>query len=205
MVLIDMRKLLFATGNVAKVARFRDKLAQNGIELLSLKDLDLSIEVEENGSDAIENALIKARAYHGETDIPVMAMDDSLYIDNVPEDKQPGLFVRRVNGRTLNDEQMIEYYSGLVKNYGVDGKLNARWVYGMALIVDGKEYTYTWNKQDFLLVNTPTVKRNLGYPLNSISKNIALDKYFTDMTEEDWKSQQENEDHVIDFLVNNLR
>ena len=83
---IGMKKILFATGNVAKVNRFKDKLLKNNIELLSLKDLDINLEVEENGKDAIENALIKARAYYGETDIPVMAMDDSLYIDNVPED-----------------------------------------------------------------------------------------------------------------------
>lgn len=199
-----MKKLLFATGNVAKVNRFKDKLKEKGIELLSLKDINTCIDVDENGKDAIENALIKARAYYGETNMSVMAMDDSLYIDNVPEDRQPGLFVRRVGGTTLDDESMINYYSDLVNQYGIGGKLNARWVYGMALIVDGKEYTYTWSKSDFWLVDTPTYKRNIGYPLNSISKNIALGKYFTDMTEVDWKSQQENEDHVIDFLNNNL-
>ena len=199
-----MIKLLFATGNIAKVNRFKDKLAFNDIELLSLKDLDTNINVEENGKDAIENALIKARAYCDATSLPVIAMDDNLYLDGVPQSKQPGMFVRRVNGKTLNDEEMIDYYSKLVRDYGIDGKINARWVYGMALISNGEEHTYTWSKEDFWLVDTPTDKRNEGYPLNSISKNIALDKYFTDMTAEDWLSQQQNEDHVIDFILKNL-
>ena len=199
-----MKKVLFATGNIAKVKRFKDKLLDKGIELLSLKDLNISLSVEENGTSAIENALIKARAYKKEVDMPVMAMDDSLYLENVPENLQPGLFVRRVNGKSLTDEEMIEHYSNLVKDYGVDGAIVARWIYGLAIIKENTERTYTWSKNDFLLVDTPSKVVNPGYPLNSISKNIKLDKYFSEMTQEDQESVQEQEDDVIDFIANNV-
>ncbi len=199
-----MKKVLFATGNIAKVKRFKDKLLDKGIELLSLKDLDISLNVEENGTSAIENALIKARAYKKEVDMPVMAMDDSLYLENVPENLQPGLFVRRVNGKSLTDEEMIEHYSNLVKDYGVDGAIVARWIYGLAIIKENTERTYTWSKNDFLLVDTPSKVVNPGYPLNSISKNIKLDKYFSEMTQEDQESVQEQEDDVIDFIAKNV-
>ena len=46
-------------------------------------------------------------------------MDDTLYLEGVPDELQPGLFLRRVNGKALNDEEMIEYYTSLVKKYGV--------------------------------------------------------------------------------------
>ena len=200
----SMKRVLFATGNAAKVKRFKDKLLDKGIELLSLKDLDIFLSVEENGTSAIENALIKARACLDLVDMPVMAMDDSLYLEGVPEELQPGLFVRRVNGKSLTDEEMIEHYSNLVKNYGSDGKLIARWVYGMAIISDGKEVTYTWSKNDFLLVDKPSKVVNPGYPLNSISKNIKLDKYFSEMTQEDQESVQEQEDDVIEFIAQNI-
>ena len=199
-----MKKVLFATGNIAKVKRFKDKLLARGIELLSLKDLNISLSVEENGTSAIENALIKARAYKKEVDMPVMAMDDSLYLENVPENLQPGLFVRRVNGKSLTDEEMIEHYSNLVKDYGVDGAIVARWIYGLAIIKENTERTYTWSKNDFLLVDTPSKVVNPGYPLNSISKNIKLDKYFSEMTLEDQESVQEQEDDVIDFIAKNV-
>ena len=199
-----MKKVLFATGNIAKVKRFKDKLLDKGIELLSLKDLNISLSVEENGASAIENALIKARAYKKEVDMPVMAMDDSLYLENVPENLQPGLFVRRVNGKSLTDEEMIEHYSNLVKDYGVDGAIVARWIYGLAIIKENTERTYTWSKNDFLLVDTPSKVVNPGYPLNSISKNIKLDKYFSEMTLEDQESVQEQEDDVIDFIAKNV-
>lgn len=199
-----MKKVLFATGNIAKVKRFKDKLLDKGIELLSLKDLNISLNVEENGTSAIENALIKARAYKKEVDMPVMAMDDSLYLENVPENLQPGLFVRRVNGKSLTDEEMIGHYSNLVKDYGVDGAIVARWIYGLAIIKENTERTYTWSKNDFLLVDTPSKVVNPGYPLNSISKNIKLDKYFSEMTQEDQESVQEQEYDVIDFIAKNV-
>ena len=117
-----MKEILFATGNVSKVDRFYDKLQEKGILLKSLKDVNINIDIEENGITAIENATIKAKACYEATKMTIMAMDDTMYIEGIPEDKQPGVYVRRVNGKRLNDEEMIDYYTNLVKSYGKDGK-----------------------------------------------------------------------------------
>lgn len=200
-----MKKVLFATGNPTKAKRFSKGLLEKGIEVITLADIGSEIEVEENGKNAIENALIKARVYSKKYNMPVFAMDDNLFIDNIPDDKQPGMFVRRVNGKRLSDEEMIEYYSNLAKKYGDNGRLICRWVYGIAVIKDGNEMTYTWSKNDFYLVDKPSDKINPGYPLNSISVNIRLNKYFTDITEHEKAMQQENEDNVVNFLANSLK
>lgn len=199
-----MKKVLFATGNESKAKRFRDGLLRNGIEIITIKDIDEDIEVLEDGKDAIENALIKARAYAKVLDMPVFAMDDSLYIDNIPDDKQPGLYVRRVNGKRLSDEEMLTYYSNLAHEYGVDGKLTCRWIYGIAVINNGVESTYTWNKDDFYIVDKPFDKVDPGYPLNTISINKKLNKYFTDMTKEDYDTVKEDESDVVEFLWKKL-
>lgn len=199
-----MKEILFATGNKSKAKRFTKGLLANDIKVLTLEDVNINIEVEENGTTAIENALIKARAYAKETNLPVFAMDDTLYLENVPEDKQPGMYVRRVNGKRLTDEEMIEYYSNLAKEYGTNGLITGRWIYGMALISNGHEYTYTWSKENFYITSTPSKIINPGYPLNTISINIKLNKYFTDMTEEDKLLVQEDESHVVDFLINSI-
>ena len=199
-----MKKVLFATGNESKAKRFKDGLLRNGIEIITIKDIDEDIEVSEDGKDAIENALIKARAYAKVLDIPVFAMDDSLYIDNIPDDKQPGLYVRRVNGKRLSDEEMLTYYSNLAHEYGEDGKLTCRWVYGIAVINNGVESTYTWSKDDFYIVDKLSDKIDPGYPLNTISINKKLNKYFTDMTKEDHDIVKEDESDVVEFLCKNL-
>ena len=198
-----MKTVLFATENKSKSKRFEKDLNKKGIKLITINDLDQKVEVNENGKTGIENALIKAKAYAEIVDLPVFAMDDNLYLENVPEDKQPGVFVRRVNGKRLNDEEMIEHYTKLVKKYGKDGKLVCKWVYGIATRNKGKEATYTWSKDSFYMVDKPSEKRNPGYPLNSISKTKNTNKYFTDLTDDD-KTKENNESDVIEFLCKNL-
>lgn len=199
-----MKKVLFATENESKVKRFKNGLLEKNIEIISLNNIDTKVEVIENGKNAIENALIKAKAYAKVSDLPVFAMDDNLYIDGIPDEKQPGMYVRRVNGKRLNDDEMIKYYSNLAHTYGKNGRLTCRWVYGVAVINKDKESTYTWSKEDFYIVDKPTNKINPGYPLNTISINKRLNKYFTDITEEDKKEIQENENDVIDFLCKKI-
>ncbi len=199
-----MKKVLFATENQSKAKRFKKELLENNIEIITINDLEKKIEIEENGKNAIENALIKARAYASIYNIPVLAMDDNLYIEGIPEDKQPGMYVRRVNGKRLSDDEMIEYYANLANTYGENGKLTCRWVYGIAIMNNGIESTYTWNKEDFYIVNKPSNKVNPGYPLNTISINKRLNKYFTDITEADKLLLEEDESDVIEFISKNV-
>jgi len=112
-----MKKILFATGNETKAKRFSKGLQEKGIEVITLKDINTEIEVEENGKDAIENAVLKAKAYSKVVDIPVFAMDDNLYLENVPEENQLGMYVRRVNGKRLNDEEDSYLLKGLLNIY----------------------------------------------------------------------------------------
>lgn len=200
-----MKQIIFATSNESKAKRFSKGLKELGIDVLSLKDIDVKLDVEEDGNTAIENALIKARECYRLTKKPCMGMDDTLYMEGVPEEKQPGLFVRRVNGKSLTDEEALEYYTNLVKEYGKNGRINCKWIYGLAVINEkGEEATYTWSKDDFYMVSTKSNKINPGYPLNSISKYKRLDKYFTDVTDEDMKLLEVNEDDVVDFIASHI-
>lgn len=200
-----MKKVLFATGNPSKAKRFSKGLLDKGIEVITLKDIEKDIEINEDGKNAIENAIIKAKAYAEIVDMPVFAMDDNLYLENVPEEKQPGVFVRRVNGKRLTDEEMLQHYTGLVKKYGKEGKLDCKWVYGMAVINEKKEIsTYTWEKGGFYFVEKISDKIRAGYPLDSISINKKLNKYFTDITPEDKKMLSEDESDVVEFIANSV-
>ena len=195
-----MKEVLFATGNASKVARYKDKLLERGIVLKSLKDMDVDIDVDENGSTAIENATIKAKAYNDATDLPTMATDDTMYIVGIPEEKQPGIFVRRVNGKRLNDQEMIDYYTGLVKEYGKDGKLDTKWILGMVIIKDGKVYTHEETTSEYYILDTPAKDMREGYPLSSILFNKKANKYDIYLTEEDKKIGQADDKGFVDFV-----
>ena len=197
-------KVLFATTNPAKVKKYKAELEKRGIELITLKDIDVKLNVVESGKNALENAYIKAKAYYDVLKMPTIGMDNNLFIEELPQEKQPGTYVRRVNEKELNDDEMIEYYTNLVKQYG--GKLTAKWVYGM-VVYNGKEAKeYTWSKNHFYFIDKPSEKRNPGYPLDSISIMPECNKYFVELTEEDKKQNKENynDDDVIEFIVNSL-
>ena len=195
-------KVLFATTNRAKIKRYVEKLQNRNIEVLTLRDIDIKLHVEETGKNAIENAYLKAKAYYEATGIISIGVDDNLFIEELPEEKQPGTNVRRVNGKELTDEEMIEYYLNLARENG--GRLTAKWVYGM-VIYDGKEAKqYTWSKDNFYFVDKPSNKITPGYPLNSISIMPENNKYFVDLTPEEKSNNKNNEDHVIEFIVKSL-
>lgn len=199
-------KVLFATTNPSKVKKYREELEKRGIELVTLQELGIDLTVEETGKNCMENATIKAKAYYEISKIPTIGMDNSLFIEELPEEKQPGTHVRRVNGKTLNDEEMITYYTNLAKEYG--GKLTAKWVYGMA-IYNGKETeSYTWDKGNFYFIDKPSQKRNPGYPLDSISIMPQYDnKYLVELTKDERKQKEKNysEEDVVDFIVKSLK
>lgn len=91
-----MKKMIFATGNEGKMKEVRMILADMGYEILSLKDLDIEIEIEENGKTFEENAIIKARTIMEMTQELVLADDSGLEVDYL--DKEPGVHSARYLG-----------------------------------------------------------------------------------------------------------
>ena len=197
-------KVLFATTNPAKVKKYKDLLAEKGIELITIKDLDFKLPIDENGKNAIENAYIKAKTYYDKTQMPTIGMDNNLFIEELPEERQPGTHVRRINGKELNDEEMIEYYTNLVKENG--GKLTAKWVYGMVICSRKGINKFTWSKDHFYFVDKPCEKRNPGYPLDSMTIVPEFNKYLVELTEEDKVKykKQDSIDDVIEFITNSV-
>lgn len=198
-------KVLFATTNPAKIRKYKEALEEKGIELVTIKDLNFQLAIEESGENVLENAFIKAKAYYDKTKIPTIGMDNGLLIEELPDDKQPGMHVRRVNGKELTDEEMIEYYTKLTKEYG--GKLTAKWVYGMVICDNNRAEEYSWTKDQFYFVAKPCKKRNQGYPLDSISIVPEFNQYLVELTEEEREQykKKDNIDDIIEFIIKNVQ
>lgn len=200
-------EVLFATTNPAKVKKFADALEKNGIKLLTINDLKIDIHVDECGKDALENAYIKAKSYYDIAKIPTIGMDNNLFIEDIPEGKQPGTHVRRINGKELSDDEMIEYYTSLVKENGVDNKLMAKWVYGMVIYDGNEKQEFTWSKEHFYFVDKPSDTRNPGYPLDSISIIPEYNKYLVDLTKEEREQYnvKDKTNDVIEFMIKAIK
>lgn len=91
-------KIIFATSNQGKMNEIRDILKDTDIEPLSLKDLGIDIDIEENGTSFEENAIIKAETICKITGEIVLADDSGLEVDYL--DKAPGIYSARFLGET---------------------------------------------------------------------------------------------------------
>ena len=100
---------------------------------------------------------------------------------------------------------MIEYYTNLVSKNG--GKLMAKWVYGMVIYTNNGFKQYSWSKDKFYFVDKPSDKINPGYPLDSISKMTANNKYIVDLSEEEKKEFNKDKEieKVVQFIINSLK
>lgn len=179
-------KLLYATGNPAKIEAMRRRIAVLGIELYGLDALKVQPpRIPETGSSPLENAIQKAKAYYEALQVPLFSCDSGLYFDNVPDEIQPGVNVRTVNGKRLDDFQMRAYYMGLAEKYG---DLTARYKNAICLVLDENHIYSAMEKsmesEPFLMTSKPHSKTNPGFPLDSISIDIRTGKYYYDLQEE---------------------
>lgn len=182
-------KILYGTGNPAKLSSMKHRLEKLDIELIGLNDMREKRfeipDVPENGNTPLENARQKATAYYEAFHMPVFSCDSGLYFDNVPDGIQPGVHVRNVNGKCLSDEEMMEYYGGLAKQYG---NLTARYKNAICFVVD-EEHIYesmepSLESEKFIITDKPhSAVRKKGFPLDSMSIDIKTNKYYYDLAE----------------------
>ena len=175
-------RVLIGTTNPAKVTRFADFLPDCGIEFLTLNDLGIATEPDEQGTTPEENARIKAEFY-GQFCEYVICNDSGLFFEELPLDdpRQPGLNIRTPRGVRLDDDEMIAYYSELVSSLG--GKVLAFYLDGIAVYNNGRIESYLdeqGKQAAFYMVDQSSQSRIPGWPLDSLSVNRNTMTYFAE-------------------------
>ncbi len=89
-------KVIFATGNENKLREIRQITADMDIEIVSMKDAGVYVDVEETGTTFEENAYLKASAIAKKSGLPTLADDSGLEIDYLG--KEPGIYSSRYMG-----------------------------------------------------------------------------------------------------------
>ena len=91
-----MKKIIFATSNNNKLVEIRKIMEDLDVEIVSMKDANINIDIDENGTTFEENAIIKAKAISELCDDIVLADDSGLEIDYL--NKEPGVHSARFAG-----------------------------------------------------------------------------------------------------------
>lgn len=204
-------KVLVGTSNLNKVETIKEFVKDTDIELITPKDLKIKLEVEESGSTPVENAKLKALAYYDKVKIPVISFDSGLYFINVDKNdkRQPGVYVRRVNGKELTDDEMIQHYKKVAESFG--GKVKASYLNGYCIVMD-KDNIYEFMDTDlktidaysFYLVDKPHKKRTPGWPLDSLSVEESTGKYFVEINERHIDERKKKKAEVRDERLKNF-
>ena len=99
-------KLIIATNNEGKLKEYKELLEEFNVEVLSIKDIDSNLDVEETGTTYKENALIKARALSKITNELCIGDDSGLSITALPGEL--GLYTARFMGDIPYSEKIKE-------------------------------------------------------------------------------------------------
>lgn len=155
-----MTKIILASNNQNKVAEVKEILKDKNVEIVSLKEAGIDVDVEENGTTFEENALIKARAVCKMTGDITMADDSGLEVDYM--DKQPGVYSARFIGHDTSYD--IKNKAIIDKLEGVEGDArSARFVAAIAVVFpDGKEIV-TRGTMEGLIAREPAGDNGFGY------------------------------------------
>ena len=124
-----MKKIVFATGNQGKLREVKKILADLNVDIVSMKEEGIQIDVDENGTTFAENAQIKATAIGAHTDAIVLADDSGLVIDAL--NGEPGIYSARYLGEDtsyrIKNQNLIDRLEGVP-----DEKRTARFVCAIA-------------------------------------------------------------------------
>lgn len=155
-----MNKIIFATGNENKLKEIRQIMQDMDVEIISMKEAGINIEIEETGTTFLENSYLKAKTIWDITGGIVMADDSGLVIDYL--NGEPGLYSARYMG---------EYTSYDIKNANILERMkaakgnerSARFVASIVCILpNGKELSVV-ETMEGIIADKVAGKNGFGY------------------------------------------
>jgi len=153
-------RLLIASANRGKVAEYRSLLQGVECDLVSLRDVGISGDVEETGTTYAENARIKAVTCAAQSGLVTLADDSGLEVDALGG--EPGIYSARYAGDGATDAERVAFL--LRKLEGVPAeRRGARFVCVIAVSTPEGDVTYCRGECPGMIVTTPRGTSGFGY------------------------------------------
>lgn len=154
------KTIVFATGNQGKMREIRQILKDMDVEILSMKEAGIEIDIVEDGTTFEENAIIKAKAVAAKTEHIVMADDSGLEVDYL--NKEPGIYSARYMGEDtsydIKNANLLERLEGVE-----DDKRTARFVCAIATVLPDGEVITAHGVIEGRLAYEPAGEKGFGF------------------------------------------
>lgn len=156
-----MRKLIVASNNSKKIKEIKEILSKYPVEVVSLKEAGIDVEVEEDGNTFVENAYKKAiEIYKIIPECMVLADDSGLMVDCLGG--APGVYSARFAGEHGNDKKNNEKLLGLLKNKKEDEK-TAKFVCAIVLVLDYNNLIKVEGELEGVILDRERGENGFGY------------------------------------------
>lgn len=176
-----MKKLIIASNNKHKVEEIKYILRKLPYDVLSLKEADIKIEVEEDGETFSQNAFKKAREVFGEiNDVYVLADDSGLMVDFL--EGAPGVYSARFSGENCDYKKNNEKLLKLMKDVEYSNR-KAKFVCVMVLMLSKTRYIKVQGETEGYILDEIRGNKGFGYdPLFYVEEKANT---FAEMTEDE--------------------
>jgi XTP/dITP diphosphohydrolase len=168
-----LSRLVLCTGNAGKVAELR-RLLPVGIEVVSLTEAGLPLDLPETGDTLEANALQKARFAHARTGLPCLADDTGLEVEALGG--APGVRSARYAGpekdAKMNTRMLLDAMQGRVDR-------RARFRTVIAYVNNGIERTFEGTVEGAI---THSSRGDAGFGYDPIFQPIGHDRTFAEMS-----------------------
>ncbi|GAB6169163.1 XTP/dITP diphosphatase [Clostridium carnis] len=181
-----MKKLVIASNNTGKIKEIKKILDGLSLEVVSLKDENIDIDVIEDGDTFEENARKKAQEIcnfllsKGEDNFIVLSDDSGLEVEYL--NGEPGVYSARYAGNhgddKKNNEKLLEKLRGVSKE-----NRNARFVCQLALIDNNNIYNKVTGYVEGYILENISGKGGFGY--DPLFFYPPLNKSFGEATSEE--------------------
>ena len=175
-----MKRIIVATQNKGKVKEIKEMLGDLPVEVKTMGEVGIDIDVEETGTTFEENAVLKAEAISKMVDALVIADDSGLEIDYL--NKEPGVYSARYLGKETPYEVKNQIILDRLKDVPKEQR-TARFVCAMALCENGKETFVTRGTLEGYIGHQPEGQNGFGYDpilfveaLGTSTANISLEE-----------------------------
>lgn len=184
-----MKRIILASNNLKKIKEIKEILKGYPYEIYSLKDMDIDIDVEEDGLTFEDNAKKKATEIHqyllskGESNFIVLADDSGLEVDCL--NGEPGVYSARYAGEHGNDYKNNIKLLQEMKNFKGDER-SARFVCVIVVVFeDGSVKTVRGEVEGYIIEE---MKTEGGFGYDPLFFYKGFNKTFGEATPEEKNS-----------------
>ena len=170
-----MQKLLIATHNPAKLHELRDLFSDFPAELVSLTDVGITEDIEEDGLTYEENSQKKAIFYAQKSNLPAVSDDGGIEIAAL--NNAPGVHSKRWLGDNTTEEELVAHMQKVASELPDDNRTAYFKVVLSLALPDGQVWS-VFGEIKGIVAKEPFIQQRKGYPYRSFFFLPQLDKYY---------------------------